>query len=129
MVIFRQMNLLENIYSMSAWYKKKKLLKLPNKFESRIHLVLDNENIKYTTQYELCGKYYDVYLPEYNTLLELDGDYFHKETYKECVYPIQKRNLKNDRKKDLIAKNNGYKLIRIKEKDYITSIKQLLEVQ
>jgi very-short-patch-repair endonuclease len=110
-----------------VWYKKKKFFKLPNKFENRMYLILDTENIKYERQYEVSGKYYDAYLPEYNTLLEFDGDYFHKQTYKECIYPIQKRNLKNDRKKNWIAENNGYKLIRIREGDYITSIKQLLE--
>lgn len=110
-----------------VWYKKKKALKLPNKFERRLYLVLDTEKIKYIPQFEVSGKYYDAYLPDYNVLLEFDGDYFHKQTYAECVYPIQKRNLKNDKKKDFIAKVNGYKLIRIKELDYITSIKQLLE--
>lgn len=110
-----------------VWYKKKKSLKLPNKFEKRLYLVLDNENIKYEAQYEVGGKYYDAYLPDYNVLLEFDGDYFHKESIKECIYPIQKRNFKNDKKKNYIAKNNGYKLIRIKELDYVTSVKQLLE--
>lgn len=110
-----------------VWYKKKKFFKLPNKFESRMYLILDNEKIKYVSQYEVGGKYYDAYLPDYNVLLEFDGHYFHKTTYKECVYPIQKRNLRNDNKKNWIAKTNGYKLIRIKELDYITSIKQLLE--
>lgn len=109
------------------WYKRKKLVKLPNKFERRMYLILDTENIKYVPQYEISGKYYDAYLPDYNTLLEFDGFYFHKQTYKECIYPVQKRNLKNDKKKDCIAENNGYKLIRIKELDYITSIKKLLE--
>jgi very-short-patch-repair endonuclease len=110
-----------------VWYKKKKLLKLPNKFEKRLYLVLDNEKIKYVPQYEVDRKIYDAYLPDYNVLLEFDGDYFHKKTYKECIYPIQKRNFKNDKKKNWIAKNNGYKLIRIKELDYITSVKKLLE--
>ena len=110
-----------------VWYKKKKALKLPNKFERRLYLVLETEKIKYVPQFEVGGKYYDAYLPDYNVLLEFDGDYFHKQTYAECVYPIQKRNLKNDKRKDFIAKTNGYKLIRIKELDYITSIKQLLE--
>jgi very-short-patch-repair endonuclease len=109
------------------WYKKKKYFKLPNKFESRMYLILDTEKIKYEPQYEVSGKFYDAYLPEHNILLEFDGDYFHKQTYEECIYPIQKRNLKNDKKKNQIAKNNGYKLLRIKEGDYITSIKKLLE--
>lgn len=99
----------------------------PNKFEQRLYNVLKSENIKYTPQYELNGKFYDAYLPEYNTLIEFDGSFFHKETLKECIYPIQKRNFKNDKKKNWIAKNNGYKLIRIKELDYITSVKKLLE--
>lgn len=112
---------------MTAWYKKEKMIYIPNKFESRLYLIMDNENIKYIPQYEISGKYYDAYLPDYNVLLELDGSFFHKNTYKECIYPIQKRNLKNDKYKDFIAEKNGYKLIRIKELDYVTSIKKLLE--
>ena len=98
----------------------------PNKFEQRLYNILETENIKYTPQYELKGKFYDAYLPDYNTLLEFDGVFWHKETLAECVYPIQKRNFKNDKRKNWIAKNNGYKLIRIKELDYVTSVKKLL---
>lgn len=111
---------------MVAWYKKTDKLKLPNKFERRLYLVLDTEKIKYIPQYEIGGKFFDAYLPDYNVLLEFDGSYFHKSTYKECIYPVQKRNLKNDKYKDFIAKKNGYKIIRIKELDYVTSIKKLL---
>jgi very-short-patch-repair endonuclease len=110
-----------------VWYKKKKAIKLPNKFERRLYLILETEKIKYLPQFEVGGKFYDAYLPDYNVLLEFDGFYFHKQSYTECVYPIQKRNLKNDKRKDFIAKVNGYKLIRIKELDYVTSIKKLLE--
>lgn len=101
--------------------------KLPNKFEQRLYNILKVENIEFIPQYELGGKFYDAYLPDYNTLIEFDGNFWHKDTLEECIYPIQKRNLKNDKRKDFIAKVNGYKLIRIKELDYITSIKQLLE--
>jgi very-short-patch-repair endonuclease len=99
----------------------------PNKFEQRLYNVLKTENIKFIEQYEIEGKLYDAYLPEYQTLIEFDGSFWHKESITECIYPVQKRNLKNDKIKDVIAKNNGYKLIRIKELDYITSIKKLLE--
>jgi len=98
-----------------------------NMFESRLYNVLKSENIKFIPQYEVNGKFYDAYLPDYNTLIEFDGDFWHKESMDECIYPVQKRNFKNDRKKDFIAKTNGYKLIRIRQLDYITSIKQLLE--
>ena len=102
-------------------------IKLPNNFERRLYLILDTENIKYIPQYEVRGKFFDAYLPEYNVLLEFDGSFWHKQSYKECVYPVQKRNLENDKYKDKIAKNCGYKIIRIKESDYVTSIKTLLE--
>ncbi len=99
----------------------------PNKFEQRLYNILKTENIKFISQYEVSGKYYDAYLPDYNVLLEFDGGFWHKESFNDCIYNIQKKNYNNDKKKDFIAKTNGYKLIRIKELDYITSIKQLLE--
>lgn len=107
--------------------KSEYFLKVPNQFEKRMYLILDTENIKYIPQYELNGKYYDAYLPDYNILLEFDGDFWHKSSLSECRYKVQKRNYKNDRYKDSLAKNKGYKLIRVKRSEYITSIKKLLE--
>ena len=58
-------------------------------------------------------KYYDFYLPNYNILIEYDGDYWHKNSLEECENDLQINNFKNDRLKDKIAQELGYKLIRI----------------
>ena len=98
----------------------------PNKFEQNLYDMLKSENIKYVPQYEVDNKFYDAYIPEYNTLIEFDGNFWHKNTLKECVYPIQIQNFKNDIHKNEIAINNGYKILRIKESECISSIKNLL---
>lgn len=49
-------------------------------------------------------KYYDFYLPKFNLLIEYDGDFFHSLP----------KNIINDKYKNTLAYNNGYRLVRIK---------------
>lgn len=68
----------------------------------------------YPVVYETLKKRYDFYLPEFNLLVEFDGEYWHKQSLEECDYEWQKANFKNDLLKNKIAKELGYKLVRIK---------------
>lgn len=117
--------------SAKYWYLRNQLssIKVPNKFEQKIYGMLSLSKIKFIPQYEVDGKFYDAYLPEYNVLLELDGTFFHKESISECKYGIQKKNYRNDRVKDKIAKQNKYILIRIKESDLIIDLKKHIEAE
>jgi len=56
--------------------------------------------------YSIQGKYeLDVYIPHYNLGIEYDGEFYHKSS----------EQIKKDEHKNEIAKNNGIKLIRIRE--------------
>ena len=72
------------------------------------------KEVKYN--YEICGKYYDFYIPEKHLLVEVDGVYWHgKNVNDECLDKIQKRVRNNDLVKNSIANNEGFNLIRIWE--------------
>ena len=73
-----------------------------------IHLICE-----YPIEWLNIKKYYDFYLPSYNILIEYDGDYWHKNSLEECENDLQINNFRNDRLKDKIAQELGYKLIRI----------------
>lgn len=63
---------------------------------------------------------YDIFLPEYRLLIEVDGDYYHgnpsKYTKKELNWG-QKKNMVNDIKKTRLAKALKYHIIRFWESD------------
>ena len=86
-------------------------ISFPNKF---IRNMLQMLNIKFISEWS-CewtqGKRYDVYfeLNEEKILVEMDGA-FHK---KESQYKTLENNKKIDKLKNELAKENGYKLIRI----------------
>ena len=81
---------------------------------------LDALGIKYIRQFEAkeIWRFYDFFIEEAKTLLEVDGDFYHSYglTYEE-KNPMQKRNARVDKLKDEWAINNGYGLIRIWEHD------------
>jgi len=102
--------------------------KLETFFEER---VLKPLNVKYSDQKKVSTKYYDFYLPEYNLLIEVDGDYYHAKDRDKKLNEMQKKNIVNDHKKNLIANSKGYNIIRfwestIKNKT-LTVIKELKE--
>lgn len=81
---------------------------------------LDKIGVKYETQFkaESIGRYYDVYIPSANLLIEIDGSYFHSYglLYEE-MSPMQKKNHRVDKDKDKWAKTHKIPLIRIWEHD------------
>jgi len=63
-------------------------------------------------------KIFDFFLPDYNMLFEVDGDYWHgnREIYAEHN-GMQRKNAKNDSYKNTLAKGYGYKIERVWESD------------
>lgn len=98
----------------------------PTSLEKKYYSLLKDEKIKFEPQYELEGRWFDAYLPAYNTLLEFDGDFWHKESLNECQYDFQRKSYYVDQLKTKLAKKYGMKLIRIKESNPVSSIKNLL---
>jgi very-short-patch-repair endonuclease len=76
--------------------------------------------IKYEEQFyaESIKRYYDFYLPDYQIIIEIDGDYWHSygKVY-EDMNPTQKRNARVDKIKNEWALSHGFPIIRIWEHD------------
>jgi very-short-patch-repair endonuclease len=66
-------------------------------------------------QYPLGGYSYDFYIPQYNLLIEADGVFFHPLKKSECKYEWQEKNMERANRKNILAKDMGYNLIRIRE--------------
>lgn len=97
----------------SYWHKcnteknicKKFNVKSMTKLEKKMQNILDDLKIQYVFNYRLENKFYDFKVKDKNILIEVDGEYWHR----------QQGNIVNDFNKDVIAKQHNYILIRIKE--------------
>lgn len=102
--------------------------KLEDKFAKEF---LNKLGVKYKKQFkaESIGRYYDFYIPSSNTLIEIDGDYYHGYNllYEEKS-PMQKKNARVDKSKDKWAKEHKIPLIRIWEHDINNNPEQVLEM-
>jgi very-short-patch-repair endonuclease len=100
-----------------------------SKLEYYFEGILAALNIKYTHSYyvESIGKIYDFHIPEYNILIEVDGDFWHcnPKEYNSPVCKTQEINIKNDKFKSQWAADNGYKLLRFWENDINSNISQV----
>jgi very-short-patch-repair endonuclease len=74
--------------------------------------------IKILPQKIVGGKIYDFYIPSTNTLIEIDGDYWHgnPEVFEE-QNGMQRRAARNDGYKNVLAKGLGYNIERVWESD------------
>lgn len=109
--------LLKNVYLQS---QAKKMDKNPTAPELEFEKILKSLKVNYMTQKIVGGKIYDFFLPEINTLIEVDGDYYHAnpDKYTE-LNEMQKRSVKNDKRKNIIARGRGYSLVRFWESDIL----------
>jgi len=86
--------------------------------ELEFEKMLNELGVEFRTQEIVGGKIFDFYIPSENLLVEIDGDYWHgnPSVYKR-PNKMQNTNRKNDRRKTLIAENEGYKISRVWESD------------
>jgi very-short-patch-repair endonuclease len=100
-----------------------------SKLEEKFKLILDILDIKYkhTFYVKPIKAFYDFYLPDYNMLIEVDGDFWHchPTKYPQAEYSSQQRNIIRDQEKNQWAQDNGYKLLRFWEDDINNNIKQV----
>jgi very-short-patch-repair endonuclease len=99
--------------------------------EKTFETYLKDLEINYIFQYKLGGRYFDFKIENENIVIEIDGDYHHgKGKLYEEMDELQKKSYKNDKIKNKIVKNKGWKLIRIWESDLykmnIENIKMIL---
>jgi very-short-patch-repair endonuclease len=84
--------------------------------EKEFERILQKFSVEYKSPYPLKGKLYDFYIPHKNTLVEIDGIYWHgKNLPDDKLNATQTRNRINDDIKTCIAIKNGYTLKRIWE--------------
>ena len=94
------------------------------KIEMMVKKILENNNISYIHQYKgICGIYVDFYLPEYNLVIEVDGDYWHANPNKYSSEQVIKypgnREIKamdiwqRDKDRDILIEESGYYVKRI----------------
>lgn len=115
---------------------RKEILKgNPSKLEYTFASILESLNINFIHQYHVDGFEYDFYLPDTNTLIEIDGDYWHANPIKytkDTLNNVQKKNLGLDKLKNQLAESKGYTLLRFWENDIVNNriacVEQLIGV-
>jgi very-short-patch-repair endonuclease len=110
-------------------YMKAHLIKTESKLEKEFKKILDMLDIKYEFQYTVCGYNYDFYIPSKNTLIEVDGNWWHCNAALG-IYPIhesQKHTVEHDLVKNKNAKENGYQLLRFWEQDITANRLQVVQ--
>jgi len=105
-----------------------------SKPEKEIEAYLNKLSINVVAQFKLETYRYDLYIPEFNLLIEYNGDYWHcnpikyASTYYNTKKSMTAQELWDyDKNKITIAKNHGYNIITIWESDYKTTGNQLIE--
>ena len=106
-----------NVYRSNLAREKQKYIK--TKPELEFQLILDKYKIRYKFQYWVewkhgWKKFYDFYIPNKNTLIEIDGIYWHGKKVKDDNLNEQQRKTRsNDVIKNELARSQGYNLLRI----------------
>ena len=81
---------------------------------------LKEENINYKYSFILKKRQYDFLLNDYNIIIEADGDFWHGNQTIDKFKILSERQIlkqKDDRIKDILAKENDYDIIRFWEND------------
>lgn len=103
-----------------------------SKLEEKFLFMLDVLDINYKRFFyaKPIKAFYDFYLPGYNILIEVDGDFWHcnPKSFPNPIYESQKRSLERDKEKNQWALENGYTLIRFWEHDINNNIKEVKRI-
>jgi len=90
--------------------------KINTKPEQSLKIILDELKIKYIHSFKYQKYNFDFYLPDFDTLIEVDGCYWHGKNLKwDELNETQKTSRKNDERKNQICLENNKKLIRFWE--------------
>jgi len=103
-----------------------------SKLETLFEILLDNLDLIYIRSYyaKEIKAFYDFYLPKFNIIIEVDGDFWHSNPMKYKDGPISKCQIKNydrDKVKNQWAKDNGYKMLRFWEYDINNNRQQVIQ--
>lgn len=91
-------------------------------YETNIEIImknaLKNDNIEFVMQYPIRCKYgyiVDFYLPEYNLIIECDGEVWHP------------KGNSHDKKRDKYLNDKGYIILRFKGEDIMNNIQRCID--
>ena len=105
------------------------------KLESRFENILINLGLKtdidYKYQHKVSSAIFDFIIFNKNILIEVDGDFHHcNPTSKHRIpnYPIQFKTISNDYRKNILALDNGFKLLRFWETDINNKTEDVVKV-
>jgi very-short-patch-repair endonuclease len=120
----------KRLAEMSVFYRKKRQLASGNKLEKAFEDILNEFEITYLHQHTIKNHNYDFFIPTKNLLIEVDGDFWHVNESKGFTIKskIQVRNLENDAKKNDLAKQEGYTLLRFWENDIKNNRQEVVRV-
>jgi very-short-patch-repair endonuclease len=95
------------------------LIEEMSQLEKDFMTLLQSFGIQYVSQYQIGSKFFDFYLPDYNIIIEVDGDYHHcnPEIYKRPQNATQRRAIKNDHRKNRLCEETGIQILRFWEND------------
>lgn len=106
----------------------KKMSKNQTAPEKGMQKILKSLKVKFQPQEIIHGKIFDFFIPEKNLIIEVDGDYWHGYGKEHSeLNEIQKRSVRNDTEKDVIAKGLGYEIMRFWEHDILDNPKYVKE--
>ena len=98
--------------------------------ERQVADMLDDLKIEYEREkplkYMQGYRYFDFHLIDYGVLIEVDGAYWHGDVGNKPSYAGMMAK-KNDATKNWLAKKDGFKMLRIKEKELSESYNQVKE--
>lgn len=89
---------------------------------------INGKDFKY--QKQVTSAIFDFYFEKQNIIIEVDGDFHHcNPNSKHAIpkYDIQIKTVGNDYRKNLIAKNNGFKLLRFWESDINNNVDDVIK--
>jgi very-short-patch-repair endonuclease len=112
-----------------AFMRKKQAGKKINKLEELGYTLLSDLGIVFEPQW-IYGKRYvaDAYLPDYNAIVQFDGDYWHGNPRKFLILTdFQKSVQATDERANMMAKKEGLKVLRIWESDVKDAKQTILE--
>lgn len=94
----------------------KKMAKNMTAPEREMQKMLKKLKVEFRAQEIIHGKIFDFFVPGKNLIIEVDGDYWHGYGKEHAeLNEIQKRSVRNDSEKEVIAKGLGYEIIRFWE--------------
>jgi very-short-patch-repair endonuclease len=90
------------------------------KLETNFEGLLNSLNVNFKYQHQVSSAIFDFLIIDKNILIEVDGDFHHcnpNSKHKIPVHPIQIKTVGNDIRKNRIAEDNGFILLRFWESD------------